>query len=137
MTAQQKNEILRLRAQGVDYAGIAGQMGMPTNTVKTFCWRYQQTAAKPVDPFKDVPPGQCPQCGIMIDQVPRQKPRRFCCDQCRRAWWNANRNLMKHRSNYITVCSYCGVRFDHRGDTKRRYCSHSHYIAARFGGEPS
>lgn len=133
MTTWQKQEILRLRGEGVDYAGIAARMNMPKNTVKTFCWRTQK--AETVDPFKDVPANTCPQCGKSIEQVPGQKPRRFCCAYCRRTWWNAHRDLMKHRTSYIVVCEYCGKKFDHRGDRKRRYCCHPHAVAARFGGE--
>ena len=134
MTTWQKQEILRLRGEGVDYAGIAEQLGIPKSTVKTFCWRSQK--AETPDPFHDLPANICPQCGIAIEQTPRQKPRRFCCDACRRTWWNAHRELMKHRSSYIAICDHCGIKFDHRGKRERRYCSHPHYIAARYGGDP-
>ena len=135
MTVLQKNEIFRLRGEGMDYAGIAAQIGMPKNTVKSFLWRNQKAATAPQDPFCDVPANICPQCGIAIEQIPNRKPRRFCRDACRRAWWNAHRDLMRHRSCYIAICEYCGKKFDHRGDRKRRFCSHPHYIAAKYGGD--
>ena len=131
MTSIQKREILHLRGQGLSYGKIAATVGLPKNTIKTFCWRNKQDT-------EAAPTGQCPQCDKALEQIPQQKPRRFCCDQCRRAWWNAHRDLMKHRSSYITMCCYCGVKFDNRGDVKRRYCCHPCYINARFGGgEPS
>ena len=144
MTHTQKREILRLRGQGLGYAQIADSMGLPKNTVKTFCWRNQRQPGQPaaVDvpavvqkPITAMPEGHCPNCGIAIAQTPRQKPRRFCCDNCRRVWWNSHRGALQHRSDHISVCLNCGKSYDHRGDAKRRYCCHPCYIAARFGGE--
>jgi hypothetical protein len=137
MTHTQKREVLRLRGQGQGYAQIADAVGLTKSTVKSFCWRNQQQAVKTADPFKDLPAGLCPNCGKAIEQAPRQKPRRFCCDHCRRTWWNRHRDAMQRRDTPLAVCACCAKPFDHQGDRGRRYCCHPCYIADRFGGVPS
>jgi endogenous inhibitor of DNA gyrase (YacG/DUF329 family) len=124
MTHIQKREILNLRGQGLGYAQIAEAVGLPKNTVKTFCWRNQQQPDQPIaviapapvpKPIAVMPEGNCPNCGSAIAQVPRQKPRRFCCEQCRRAWWNAHRDELRHRTDHSSICLYCGKSYDNRG----------------------
>jgi len=82
LTHIQKREILHLRGQGLDYARIADAVGLPKNTVKTFCWRNQQKPGPPTavvepvaapTPTKITPEGHCPNCGIFIAQTPRRR----------------------------------------------------------------
>lgn len=77
---------------------------------------------------------QCKYCGAAINQIPKQKPKKFCSDQCRFKWWNEHRDEMESRDIPIKECEHCGIKFS--GTKDQKYCSHEHYITARFGMNP-
>ena len=131
MTHTQKQQILAMRNNGKTYAEIAELMDLPKNTVKTFCWRNRTNSGVTVI----VPTNQCIHCGTPIDQRPKQKPRRFCDDTCRFAWWKDNRDKLNKKALYPIVCAHCGKRFDSYGNKGRKYCRHDCYIADRFKSE--
>ena len=137
MTANQKQRILELHRQGRTYSEIADTLGVPKNTVKTFCWRSQKSvcdASKEtgIKEHKETK-NQCEHCGKSLHQQPKQKPRRFCCDDCRLAWWKENRDSLNRKAVYHLVCSCCDKNFESYGNKARKYCCHACYIAARFG----
>ena len=127
MTIEQKNRIAAMRKQGCTYAKIAETLSLSENTIKTYCRRArlseETTNATPV----------CKQCGKPISVKDKHRARQFCSDQCRAAWWYANRGG-KSRTEYHLICSNCGQLFVSVGNKARKYCSHQCYIAARFGG---
>jgi uncharacterized Zn-finger protein len=133
MTQQQKTTIARLRGQGKSYGEIGQRTGLSPNTVKTWC-RRNQAAPKPESRAVDVveyDPRHCRCCGAALQQREKCKPRKFCCDACRRAWWNAHPEASQRQAAAKFVnCAYCGTKI--RG-ANRRYCTHAHYILARFG----
>ncbi|GHV18660.1 hypothetical protein FACS18949_17100 [Clostridia bacterium] len=115
MTVAQKSQIVILRGHGMSYADIAERVGIPKNTVKTFC--HRNTAPKETD--------SCLRCGKQL--VKTRNTKRFCSDSCRLAWHKLNRAP-------AAVCVKCGSAFDNNGNTKRKYCSNNCYVSARFGG---
>lgn len=132
MTDIQKLKILSLRDLGHGYADIATKLGISKDTVKSFCRRNGAAgirAAKQIE-RQD----HCPQCGKKLIQAEKQKPRRFCSDQCRQAWWNAHPEMVKQRAVYSFVCPTCGKPFTAYGNSRRKYCSHQCYVQARFQG---
>ena len=82
MSGKEKQSILKLRRRGVSFAQIAETLGIPVNTVKSFCYRNSPTSND----------NRCKQCGGKLMQLPKRKPKIFCCDRCRFAWWNMKRN---------------------------------------------
>lgn len=127
MTTEQKSRIAAMRKQGFTYAKIAETLSISENTIKTFCRRArlnEETAnSTPV----------CKQCGKPIAVKNKHRARQFCSDQCRAAWWYANRGG-KPRTEYHLTCMNCSQPFVSAGNKARKYCSHQCYIAARFGG---
>ena len=77
--------------------------------------------------------GVCENCGTKIEQKPKTKKRRFCCDECRTQWWNTHLDQVQKKAYYTTICQNCGKTMNVYGDSRRKYCSHECYIQKRFG----
>ena len=127
MTTDEKNRISELRKQGCTYAKIAEILSIPESTIKTFCRRTRLNGD--ADEVKPV----CKQCGQPITVKAKCKPRQFCSDKCRAAWWFSNHSNMP-KVKYHLTCACCGKAFVSIGNKARKYCSHECYITARFGG---
>ena len=130
MTDWQREQIRILRLQGVSYVKIGEQLGISDNTVRSFCRRsgLGDSAKNAV---------ACKQCGKLIKIIPKQKPKKFCSDACRTAWWKLHPEYVNRKAVYAYTCACCGRHFTAYGNTHRRYCSHACYIADRFGSERS
>ena len=96
MTTEQKSQIFALRAQGCGYSTIAKAMELNKDTVKSFCRRNGAAGIRAAKQAERQ--NRCPQCGKKLIQVEKQKPRRFCSDQCRQAWWNAHPEMVKQKA---------------------------------------
>ena len=121
MTDQQKSNIIALRKKGLTYSRIAEEMGLSVNTVKSFGRRY------------DASKGLCRKCGVTLIQVPKQKPKTFCSDYCRKSWWKEHRDQIVHKTFIRLTCANCGQDFESYADANRKYCSHNCYIRHRYG----
>lgn len=135
MTDIQKEQIRRLRGEGVSYSKIADILDMPSNTVKSFCNRNKLNSILNNANVKNDEYGKaCGQCGKLITQNGRHRPRKFCSAKCRRAWWKENEKTAS--SLYITLkCDYCGKEFKSRSSEAHKYCSRDCYFNARFRSE--
>ena len=132
MTSEQKSQILSLRGSGHGYADIATRLGISRDTVKSFCRRNGAAGIRALTRTKRQ--NCCPQCGKKLVQTEKQKPRRFCSDQCRQMWWNTHPEMVKQKAVYSYVCPTCGKAFTVYGNSHRKYCSHQCYVRARFQG---
>ena len=103
MNSFQKNEILRLKKQGMGYKRISDILGLPVNTVKSYCYRNQIDSKELIH--------VCKQCGIKLIKTKR-KVKLFCSDACRMKWWNAHPHEIARRTTYEITCSFCGRKFD-------------------------
>jgi transposase len=131
MNDMQKAKIQELRLQGAGYRKIAKEMGLSENTVKSYCHRHPQTEQKTDSEHIHY----CLQCNKTIEQNSKRKEKKFCSDTCRMAWWNSHRDKVKHRIVHQMECAYCHKTFTVYGNGQRKYCSHTCYVADRFGGE--
>ena len=63
------------------------------------------------------------------------RPRRFCSEACRRAYWKMHREEINKsdKAIYTMECPYCGKIFESYGNKRRKYCCHEHYVLDRFG----
>ena len=139
MKETEKAQIIKLRAAGAGYVKIAQVLGISVNTVKSFC-RRKNIKAKTASGITVTYSGEttsCENCGKIIHQFAKRKPRRFCTDQCRREWWNSHLDQVKRKAYYTLQCRHCGKEFQIYGDKNRKYCSHECYIADRFNGSGS
>lgn len=136
MTETQKQQIVSLRRHGIGYLKIAQELGISQNTVKSYCRRNNLTRTEEISDEPIPAPmseHHCLQCGVAVAQNDKRKLKKFCSDQCRMKWWNAHRNLVQHKKAAEAECPNCHTRFMAVGG--RKYCSHSCYIAYRFGGD--
>ena len=125
MTNEQKHSVTMLRKSGVSYAKIASELNISENTVKTFCRRNALTT-KAMQSTRI-----CKNCGAPMSIKFKGKEKLFCSDRCRIAWHRNQSGYINTR--YSLVCEHCGKLFESCGNKNQRYCSHSCYIAARFG----
>lgn len=136
MTDAQKNQITKFRIAGNSYGMIAKELDLPVNTVKSFCRRNNISGINAGEPQAVLATEntRCENCGEVIRQTAKRKPKRFCCDKCRNQWWNAHLDLVKRKAVYKFKCVGCGREFTVYGNANRKYCSHECYIEDRFGG---
>ena len=134
MTDSQKIQIAKMRTAGDGYGTSAQTLGIPLNTVKSFCRRNDigGDIAPAAKVTKEIT--HCENCGREIRHIAKKKKKRFCCDKCRNAWWNSHLGQVKRKTVYHYTCPQCGKEFHIYGDNRRKYCSHYCYIAARFKG---
>ena len=125
MTNDKKAKIIAMRKSGLSYAQIAEDLSISINTIKTFCRRNRNITDSGI--------AVCKQCGAKIKIQDKCKPKQFCSDRCRAAWWYANNG--KRKTEYHLQCANCGREFVSVGSKARKYCSHECYIAARFSKE--
>lgn len=83
-----KLKIVDLRNQGLGYKKISMQLGINVNSVKSYCRQNHLTS-------KDLVFVKCKQCNKLLSQKEKTKKRQFCCDECRKKWWNSNKLLLK------------------------------------------
>ena len=136
MIQEQKQRIQEMRLQGLSYTKIANSLALPVSTVKSYCWRNNLPVHNAFNvTVKEENKGQCKQCGKRLEQTPKSKPKSFCDDQCRHAWWSAHRDRLNRKAIYHMSCAHCGRPFDSYGNKTRKYCCHTCYIKGRFGKE--
>lgn len=133
MTDQQKEEIIKLRRSNYGYKSISNKLGLPVNTIKSYCKRHSITKGiHSIDGcFME---RFCLQCGSPIIQDPKRKEKKYCSDACRNKWWNAHGNFAKSKTGRSVICAKCGKEFYVNMQSKRKYCSHTCYINDRFYG---
>lgn len=131
MTNEMKEKIARFRKMGWTYGNIGAEIGISKDTVKSFCRRNSLTRIE--TPSIDAS-DRCRECGAEIIQKPKRKKQIFCCKSCREKWWAEHADRINKKAVYEFVCAHCGKPFTAYGNKHRKYCSHSCYIANRFGG---
>jgi len=131
MTGEEKQQIYLLRKKGISFADIADKLNISKNTVKTFCWRNGLSDAELEKLQSNCGyMGFCKQCGKPLEQKVKSRPRKFCCDKCRLAWWRNNSNQLNRSSQKTYICEYCKKEFLQYPSQNRRFCSHACYIAS-------
>ena len=143
VTPAQERLIRQARQQGAGYRTIAAAIGLDRDAVRYYCKRHGLDADLKAERGEANPnapnAGCCPNCGGVVAQPRRGRPRKFCSDTCRRAWWSKHSQdtLRGDRALYSRSCRHCGKTFTAYGNDHRRYCSHACYIQARFGSAPA
>ena len=136
MTDEQKKQIETLRLNGCGYTRIAQMIGISENTVKSFCRRNKLTGS--VIPKMQYPADAqehfCQCCGVVVEQNPGRKEKKFCSDKCRMKWWNSHPEQVNRKAVYEFICVHCEKPFTAYGNANRKYCSQECYIADKLGG---
>lgn len=124
MTNQQKIKIQEYRAQGYGYGWIAKELGISVSTVSSFILRSKERIDKT---------GVCLNCGAKLKQTSGHRQKKYCSEECRRAWRRANPEKRKLKAYYKCICKSCGKEFISYGNKNRKYCSWDCYIKAKRG----
>ena len=138
MTDYQRKVIKNMRIKGAGYKAIAGAVGISRDSVRSFCRRNgldgtSELIEKNVD-AKILLGEICLYCAEKITQPETGRKKKFCSEECRRAWWSKNTDKRNPTSKavYKIFCLGCGKEFISYGNKNRKYCSHGCYISARF-----
>lgn len=121
MTDLQKKQIVAMRNKKATYASISETLGIPVNTIKTFCRRngmVTETFTRRLC---------CKNCGQELTSTPNAKPRLFCSDRCKQAWWNRHRYERFSVKVVPHTCPICGKMFVDYSGANRKYCSQECY----------
>lgn len=123
MTKSQKETILTMRRALCSYTQIAEKTGLSVSAIKSYCYRHGLNT----ESLKNSS-GFCKNCGKPILTPSKNRPRRFCSDACKTAWWNLHRYEHK-KSSLIKQfkCNVCGKEFADYSSTQRKYCSRTCY----------
>ena len=117
MTFVEKIRINELMEDGKGYRTIAAELGLPVDTVKSWCRRH---------PLGEFSGGLCMQCGRPITSKPHHKKKKFCSEKCRILWWKAHPE--NREKSYILTCINCGITFK-ATHKSRKFCSRKCYGA--------
>lgn len=122
MTDHERSMIVALQQRGLGYKKIASELGLSVNTVKTFCRRRSAAVADGKS--------RCLQCGMVVEQTPHRKQKKYCSDSCRMAWWKEHPELIRRKNSHAYTCPVCGVVFVSK-NPGRVHCSRECYAQAR------
>ncbi len=127
MTHSDKENIRRLRGDGLGYKAIAARLKLSPAAVKGYCQR-NGLAAKATAPAGDC----CLHCGAPLgERLPGAEKKKFCSDSCRYRWWGRHGDVRVQKEKDRRVCAHCRREFYSR--KPKKYCTHGCYIIARFG----
>ncbi len=119
------NEILRLKNNGLSYADISKQLGVPIGTIKSIVSRNKGKVTSTAN--------TCKYCGKELVNTPHHKARVFCSDECKKKWWNKNRISKSSKTRVVHTCLCCGTVFYDYSWKNRKYCSAECYKKVRYG----
>lgn len=141
MTQAQAKQITELRLQGVGYKSIGTVVGLSRDIVRNYCKArnlngYASALTKNIRMKMDSGEA-CLYCGGELGEQTMGRPKKFCCEKCRREWWKAHPEAVKRSSDasYECTCENCGKKFISYGNKNRKFCSHDCYIRYRFWRE--
>ena len=130
LSQEQKESIRNHVATGRGYREIADVEYLSRNSVKEYIDELLAMKWCPKDDsdLEFIDTQQCGWCGKIGNHNKTGRPKRFCCDNCRRAYNKLYHSSIKQR------CVYCGKNFEAQNN-KQRFCSHDCYIKNRFWTE--
>ena len=132
MTNEQREKITALRHQGFGYTAIANSVGLSKDSVKAYCRSHGLAGEKAEShSLAEVPTQLCLNCGKTLIQFPGRKQKKFCCPECRTAWWNAHPERVQRKAYYTLTCRHCGKQFESYGNAHRMFCSRDCYLRFR------
>lgn len=118
MRQRQKDELVRLRNEGMTYAEIAESTGLSFGSVKMFFYRTRRNDATL----------RCEQCHQLIRNSNRPQ-QRFCSYSCRMKWWARHPDQHGYTERHCFCCVTCGKSF--YSLHTQSYCSRNCYYVSK------
>lgn len=134
MNELQKEQIKKLRKQGLGYIKVAKALNLSENTVKSYCRRNNLSGEIAKKSNDIVEFSFCKCCGKELVKQKGKKERSFCDDGCRTSFWNKNQDKINRKTATEYICPICGNKFKDYARNNRKYCSRDCYITARYKG---
>lgn len=103
MTEAQINKILECKAKGLGYKKTAKEVGVHYTTIQKFLKKYGGGDV--------LIHSHCLECGKPIVYSRNHRPRKFCCQDCRNAYWNREHGMNTTKASKPFVCERCGKTF--------------------------
>ena len=133
MKREDFKQVQSLREAGYSYSKIATVLGVPKNSVKSYCNRFDIRLGSGELVTSTDGAARCKQCGNVIENERQPRTKRFCSSECRMRWWNAHRDHVTSMTMQKVICANCSKTFRNYAGEQRKYCCHACYIAQRFG----
>ncbi len=141
MNEVEKQQIHDLRLKGIGYKAIAAILGISRDSIRGYCKRNGlagDSQAVSLNVKEQINQHLiCACCSKPLVKNLRGRSKRFCSEECRRRWWNENRDKRNKKESaiYKYICPNCNKEFSCYGNRNRKYCSHNCYIKSRFWKE--
>ena len=129
MTDIQRRLIEKLRGEGYGYTAVADKVGMPKETVKSYC-RYHNLNGKRAKGSETRISKKCLFCGNDLTMTPHKRLKKYCSDTCRMAWWNSHPEKVNRKKMYEHICLLCGNTFMSK-NSNQKFCCRSCYSISR------
>ncbi len=100
MTNEQKEQIKKLRGQGLGYKKVADLLSLSENTVKSFCKRTGLGGVVGTRKAEVTEDHFCKCCGLPVLQQANLKEKLFCSDDCRMGWQKMHMDQVQHKVVY-------------------------------------
>lgn len=133
MKREDFKRVQTLRESGYSYSKIATALGVPKNSIKSYCNRFGIQLGSEAQSAAADGAKHCKQCGGVIERRHSSVVKRFCSKECRMRWWNVHRNHAKSKVTKMVLCANCNKALHCYTGEHRKYCCHACYIAHRFG----
>ena len=138
-TALRKEQARLLRIRGMGYGTIASMTGLKREAVRFAC-RNVTPGQENVTLADQMKNGEaCLYCGAELhNHSGIGRSRKFCGDECRRAYWKIHRTegIRREYSVFTHNCIFCGRTFEVYGRAPRKYCSRHCFMLHRNGHKP-
>ena len=133
MNYLQKEQIRKLRKEGLGYIKVAQALGISENTVKSYC-RRNNLAGFMTSIVKSTQEQFCKECGKVVHNDKGHKSKSFCSETCRKEYWRQHQDKINRKTATTIICAVCHKKFSDYARNNRKYCSHACYIAGRYKG---
>lgn len=126
MTQKQTELIGILHDSGISYEKIAEMLEISAKQVKRECEKIERERKKQLEKYPI-----CKECGVRIVYERKTRPRVFCSQKCKQAWWNKRRFTSGRASDETRRCPVCGKDFIVNRSSPQKYCSQECYHKGR------
>jgi len=129
MTDEQREQIIHMRREGIGYRNIGKELSLSRDVVRNYC-KSINMGGYGIDIKGDDNDNHCLMCNKEFVKNDTGRKRKFCSEECRRAYWKKHPELMQKKTHTYT-CPNCNEEFTTvtRG---QKFCSHDCYIRFRF-----
>lgn len=133
MDELQRQKIRRLRNQGYGYLRISEQLGISSNTIRSFC--KKENIAGYIKIGEQLKGKDnltvCKQCNRKFYQVAGRKKKIFCSSSCCKVYWTLHKDKQRRLVPQKYNCQICNKEYFEYPTRKRKFCSRNCYYISK------